>query len=417
MPQDDRRSLESGLSQEAFKAKLREQWADYTRFSPASREVGQTSEDEMASLVSDAIKQLDDPTIRVEATPNGPFSYEDPLLASAWDIAQEADNLNFLPAAEGEDLNSRVHHWIPVIIPVVLGRLARNWDVLGNRAPNRDIQLTLPLRLAIFGDGGYRGLAQRRVFEMIERCHGEKPFQLIIHLGDTYHGGSESEMLRHLAAPLSDMRVKLEVSAYSLCGNHDLYAGPDGYLATLSIFGQPGRYFAIETPGWRIACLDSALGEKGLFRLDGLLDKQQVAWLREKQTTDPKRLIVLTHHCPRSAWGGFSAQMLSQLIAIPQLKGWYWGHEHRSAAYSASNAAPFWGGCVGHGAFLERWEEAKSNRDAGLTWYPESGRCTCYSTGGRRYWPHGFLELEVRDKDVRETWHTEGVAPFDRTIT
>lgn len=350
-------------------------------------------------------------TDRVLATPEGPVVFEDHVLQVAWEIASRGDFHG--TAGEGDELDYNVVHWIPLVLSLVRGKFARTSAVLEPRHPHRDIELALPLRLAIFGDAGYRGLAQRAVLHMVETRHRTHAFDALIHLGDTYHGGSEAEMLRHLVAPLLECQHKLgrtkRPALFSLCGNHDVYAGPDGYLGVLDAFDQPGRYFAIEAGPYRIACLDTTLADLGMRR-HGKLDDAQLAWLRTKQS-DGKRLIVLTHHVPRSAWQSASIELRDQLIGMPGLVAWYWGHEHRSVAFERDG---FYGGCVGNGAFLENRTACPDPR--GVAWYPRRAACTCFHTRGARHWPHGYLELELSDAEIRESWHVEGGDNFTREL-
>jgi hypothetical protein len=348
---------------------------------------------------------------RVLATPEGPVIFEDEVLQAAWDIATTRDFHG--AAGEGDKLDYNVVHWIPLILPLVRSKFARTRDVLHPRVPTRDVELPMPLRLAIFGDAGYRGLAQRTVLDLIETRHRTSPFDALIHLGDTYHGGSEAEMFRHLVAPLQHCQHKLarnkRPALFSLCGNHDLYAGPDGFLGVLAAFDQPGRYFAIEAGPYRIACLDTTLADHGMRR-HGKLDDEQLTWLRAKQD-DGKRLVVLTHHVPRSAWQTASAELRDQLAGMPGLVAWYWGHEHRAVAFERDG---FYGGCVGNGAFLEK---RTVGRDMlGVAWYPRRAACTCFDTRGSKYWPHGFLELELSDAGIEESWHIENDDNFTRTL-
>jgi len=348
---------------------------------------------------------------RVLATPDGPVIFEDPVLQAAWDAATCRDFYG--TAGEGEELDENFIHWIPLVLKLVRGKLARTREVLTPRSPMRDVQLPWPLRLAIFGDAGYRGLAQRTMLDLIKARHRTRPFDALIHLGDTYHGGSEAEMFRHLVVPLQRCQHELagenRPAVFSLCGNHDLYAGPDGYLGVLEAFDQPGRYFAIEAGPVRIACLDSTLDDHGMRR-HGRLDDAQLAWLRTKQG-DGKQLVALTHHVPRSAWQAGSVELREQVASVPGLVAWYWGHEHRAVAFERDG---FYGGCVGNGAFLESRTACPDPR--GVAWYPGRATCTCFQTRGSRYWPHGFLELDLSDAGIEESWHVEGGDEFKRQL-
>jgi hypothetical protein len=373
---------------------------------------------EAAQEVDAALDELTSGALcRVAATPDGPWLYEDPVLESVLELGEVIASSNIGFAAEGQDLDNNIWRWRSLIVPFIRGRFARTWDVLSGRVPENDLVVTsLPLRIAIFGDGGYFGLAQRKIFGMIRRRHNQAPFHSVIHLGDTYRGGREAEMFRHLLVPMLSLKHELNVGAFSLCGNHDIYAGPDGYLGVLDGLAQPGRYFALEAPGWRIGCLDSTLADRTFKRHNGKLDAKQLQWIAEKQRSDSKQLIVLTHHVPRSAWDNPSTDLIAGLATLPRLSAWYWGHEHRAVAYKKRSEDDFVGGCVGHGVFLEPWSDPRGLTDD-IEWYPDQSRCTCYDSRGQRYWPHGFLELEINESGVHETWHTEGTRSWKRSFS
>jgi Calcineurin-like phosphoesterase len=380
---------------------------------------GSSADQKTRALAQAALARLKkNPSLRVLAGPDGPVLYEDPLLDSAWTCMELAQRGGFGFAAEGDDLDEHWYHWLSLGTALLRARFKRNWDVLKSATPSKDVNLKLPARIAIFGDAGYRGLAQRRVLEMIANRHKETSFDAVIHLGDTYHGGNESEMFHHLVAPLRDLATKFDLKVYSLCGNHDLYAGPDGYLDTLKAFGQPGRFFALEMPSWRLACLDSTLGDTSRLYMNGKLDAGQLGWLQNKQKQN-KRLVVLSHHLPRSAWDATRGPLLGQIGKIPGLVAWYWGHEHRCAAYGSRKGANFLGGCVGNGAFLEKWTRPTSASAEKLEWYPSDARCTCFGEQGKRKWPHGFLELELREDGGTERFHVENAEgpSFTRNLT
>jgi predicted MPP superfamily phosphohydrolase len=124
--------------------------------------------------------------------------------------------------------------------------------------PRRPIVFEKPvLRIGVLGDAGYRGNAQEEVLNMMKARHRDNRFDLIVHLGDTYFGGSEREVIRNLIDPLKGAFPEVRIIA--LCGNHDLYYGEAAHIC-IHAFDQPGRYVCVETPRWRILCLDTALG-------------------------------------------------------------------------------------------------------------------------------------------------------------
>src|SRR5205823_2900204 len=132
--------------------------------------------------------------------------------------------------------------------------------------------------------------------------------------------------------------------------------GADGFSHALDVLHQPGRYFDLETPVWRIAGLDTSLAAERLTRNDGLLDDGQLAWLDNLlQKQDGKRLILMSHHFTVSAWGSPSPSLVHQMRdRTAKVDAWYWGHEHGCATYEKT-VVGFAGACVGNGAFRERW--------------------------------------------------------------
>lgn len=359
-------------------------------------------------LVSRAVALLEaKAAVEVLAEPNGPVLYEDPVLSTAWEYARV---LGF--AAEGEDLkNTRLGRWIHAAACAVAARWRPTWDVLASFKPLSEPELPSPARIAVFGDAGYRGLPQQKLLSMILERHRDSPFHAAIHLGDTYYGGSEKEMLMHLVEPLSRLSHEID-NVYTLCGNHDLYGGPEGFSAAMRILDQPGRYFSLRSGDWVVACLDSSLGAQDAFYRRGELDADQADWLKNLESAD-SRLVLMSHHAPHSAWEEGSARLAKQTADL-DISAWYWGHEHRSVAYTRSASRPFFGTCIGNGVFLERFTQPKDRES--IEWFPEEGRCTCFSQAGKRWWPHGFVELELSKDGITETYHTEGTEPYERKL-
>src|SRR5947209_16125671 len=251
---------------------------------------------------------------------------------------------------------------------------------------------------------------------MIQERHGSNRFDAVVHLGDTYFAGSEEEMLKHFLVPFSPLKND-SVRVVTLCGNHDLYYGPGGYNAALSILGQPGRYFLIETPDWRIACLDTALGAERILRGDAILDEGQLEWLnRVIAAGDKKPLILMSHHYIISSWERSPDSLVTQLRDIVRDKvfAWYWGHEHCCATYDKGSHG-FYGACVGNGAFLEKRSEPDDPSTPALSWYA-IGNCGCYETGRKHYWPHGFLELQLEPGRLVENYHLENNESHPREL-
>ena len=153
------------------------------------------------------------------------------------------------------------------------------------------------------------------MLQLILSRHREKPFDAAIHLGDVYFAAGSHEMLTHFLGPFSQLGAA-GIPVYTLLGNHDLYYGGSAYEQAISILKQPGRYFAIESPGWQIACLDTALFDDTLQRQNGKLDAKQLKWLDELLSNKDRRTIVLSHHFFISAWKPGGESLRDQLANV-----------------------------------------------------------------------------------------------------
>ncbi len=378
-------------------------------------------EDQDSNSVLDEIRRAQerleaDPTL-FSGDPDGVFTYEDPILAagSLWAHAGPASASTVGEAGDGSELsNSAILRWIKTGIYAWLSRGDKAFVTLGGRTPSQPIMIDKEhVRFAVVGDAGYRGHAQDKVIRYISRRHGESNFDRVIHLGDVYFSGSGQEMLRNFLGPFSTIGA----GVLTLVGNHDLYYGADGYSEALNVLRQPGRYFCIETPRWRLICLDTSLAAERLLRNEGYLDDGQLRWLDHLLSAgDGKRVILLSHHYIVSGWGSVSDTLGNQLRdRIKEYKNvcaWYWGHEHGCVTYDRDDLGVF-GACVGNGAFLEEWKPPHLSPSP--SWYAK-GRCTCYNAGGSKFWPHGYLELELTPDKIIENYHLEAGETHQRIL-
>jgi hypothetical protein len=352
------------------------------------------------------------PELRRQAS-DGQTTYSDPVLAVAalWGSLGEGIDT---AGVEGSELkNASLWRWAIAGVQLWLNRDNKGFLELASRVPTKSIKLKSNPHIAIVGDAGYRGVVQDCVVRMIQEVHAKEPFDVIVHLGDIYFSGGEKEVIRNFLVPFSTIDAPL----LSLCGNHDLYHGPDGYLALLKILRQPGRYFLVETPAWKIAALDTSSGSANFLRNDGRLDPVQLEWLQDLSISQEKPLILLSHHFIVSGWDKPASTLSRQLtkFARKNVFAWYWGHEHRCAYYGEGDWG-FHGASVGNGAFLEELAPA-SRPDMCADWESSvTGRCSCPGIKPDTYWPHGFLELDLFQNQISETYHLENGSIKTRTL-
>jgi hypothetical protein len=320
--------------------------------------------------------------------------------------------------------NSDLIAWLWTSIHARRSRSSPSLKDLAGRTPGKPITIEKEkLRVAVTGDAGFRNPAQAYVITRIKQLENTAPFDLFVHLGDTYYSGAPSEALLHVIQPFSKIDAKPKVA---VCGNHDLYHGGRAFMAIIDTWNQPGRYVAVETPHWIVACLDTSLGARDFLYNEGELDSGQLLWFEElvKKKGDPQ-LILMSHHPPVSAWYDPPFPLNSQMRPfVDNIFSWYWGHEHSCVVYPQ---APFnfFGACVGNGAFQEKWTAPRLKKQP-TQWYATS-KCTCFPPSRiwglrrilnkRHFWPHGFLELELTAKQVVETYHVEHEKPYVRTLS
>jgi hypothetical protein len=346
--------------------------------------------------------------------PDDVFTYDDRVLAVTAYLFQahrQMSSVLGLAGKQGEELrNESYWKWAKTAIQMLLSRNDKSYQTLMGMTPRESIKFDKEiLRIAVVGDAGYRGQAQSNVIYSIRDRHRTNPFDLLIHLGDIYFAGQGDEVLHHFLAPFRSAGPRV----LTLAGNHDLYVGADAFLSALEVLHQPGRYFSIENPHWRVACLDTASPAETLRRNWGLLDKGQINWLDEQlKTDDGKKTLLMSHHYIISAWEKSSDALKRQLASrLNKIFAWYWGHEHGCAIYDRETVG-FHGACVGNGAFMEVWKPPR--RKPLPKWYAQ-GRCSCYHEQSK-FWPHGYLELELQPTKAVEKYHLESRETHIRTL-
>jgi len=354
--------------------------------------------------------------------PQGMFTFEDPVLAAALYCLRKsvASSRSLYGAAgpPGSELKEGWYRpeWVKTGLKALFSRMSNTREQLAARTP--DAPVTHPskkMRIAVCGDAGFLGTAQDKVIRMILACHKENPFDYVIHLGDVYFAGDVEEMALNFLSPFSRL-TKKGMKLFTLVGNHDLYYGGTSFVFAMDMLQQPGRYFRIDHPDWRIACLDTSLGAMNIAGDDARLDGKQLEWfdavLAEQ---DDRPLVVMSHHFALSGWSKPAVSLTSQLTdrVNDKVFAWYWGHEHNCALYPKNGSNTYWGACVGNGSFVEKY--SNPTRVATTpTWFPKK-MCTCYP-GKKAYWPHGFVELEFSKGSIEETAHLENKETFSRTL-
>ena len=199
-------------------------------------------------------------------------------------------------------------------------------------------------QIALFGDWGtglYGAPAISQTIVGLDRC------DVVLHVGDTYYSGEESEVHARLVGDWP--KRPTATLNRSLNGNHEMYSGGKGYFQALGdFFHQPASCFAMQNANWILVCLDTAYE-------DFDLDAKQVAWLESMvAAAGTRKLILFSHHQPFSQLDDQGPKLqvaLAKLLKQQRIHAWFWGHEHRLVLYDPHPIWGFKGRCIGHGGF------------------------------------------------------------------
>jgi Calcineurin-like phosphoesterase len=234
-----------------------------------------------------------------------------------------------------------------------LGWAAVVWERLKHLKPHdmvrpksaKAAQLPDRARIAVLGDWGTGLYGAPKIAAAVNS--DPDPFALLLHLGDVYYAGTETEVAQRF---LDVWPRRREAVSRTLNGNHEMYSGGDAYFGRmLPAFGQQGSYFAYQNAHWTLVGLDVAY-------IDHAIDDEQVRWLIEViRGAGDRRIILFSHHHlysnikPEQGTKLWSHPQFGALLRSKRIFAWYWGHEHRCVIYEAPDAEfGVLGRCVGH---------------------------------------------------------------------
>ena len=241
----------------------------------------------------------------------------------------------------------------------------RKWQDLGDFVlPD---MLPANARVALISDWG---TGEPRPQALLRAVAALQP-DVVIHLGDIYYSCNA----REARAFYDDVRTVFPESSarvFTLCGNHDLYAGGAPYYGLLDRLGQPASFFCLRNAHWQFVAADTGYNDFDPFRegaettwvrdgtaADGTPDPDpysELAWHTDKLVNSGgRRTVLMSHHPPFSRRSVIRGGRLrnERLVAqfTPWLDAvdlWFWGHEHCQIVY-APFAGVARGRCLGAG--------------------------------------------------------------------
>jgi hypothetical protein len=315
--------------------------------------------------------------------------------------------------------------WVTDVAAAMLERLAR-----GNHPFNpvpAVHEISDDARIVVVGDWGSGVARARKVAGVMGEEVAEGLSQgrdvHVIHLGDVYYSGLESEVKRHVLAegmwPVSFAQARAGVTSWSLNGNHDMYGGGWGYFQTLladerfagqrSGDGKPTSFFRLSSPSWDFVGLDTSWDPDLLaMGMAGVLEDPQASFVQEVAGEGDRNLVLLSHHQLLSVYdpGDIGPTLSTKLAPVLRSGGvtaWLWGHEHRCMGFQAAEGVCF-PRCVGHGGvpvLMEHRRDAPVPRPG--VW-EERGylRSRC-----ERWARFGFAVLDLSPREITMRYRDE----------
>ena len=214
------------------------------------------------------------------------------------------------------------------------------------------------------------------------RCVADQNPDVVIHLGDVYYSGTKGEMQDHFLSVVSEYLAP-ETQVFNLAGNHDLYAGGEGYYWLIDQLGQPASYFCLRNEHWQILSIGAPpeIGSpmSSQYKVPPI-DPQEAEWHRHKiDTADGRKTVMLSHYQLFTASGNIARNSANQPLALnsvlyeefsehlDRIDAWLWGHEHNLAAFEPYMGLER-GRCIGSGAMpvALMWEPYETLSDLAL---------------------------------------------------
>ena len=312
------------------------------------------------------------------------------------------------PALEAKMDEHDILGWAGSLFTWIHGITRHDWL----EAPSELTRIPNKTRVALFGDWG-SGLYGAPVVAKSIAASTDR-YQIVLHLGDTYYSGTETEVKEKL---LEDWPVVEGAINRTLNGNHEMYTGGEAYFQfALKRFGQLSSYFAFENDNWILAGLDTAYSDHDLYG-------NQAEWLSAiANRLNGRRLVLFSHHQPFSLFdlqGPMLVKKLSPLLSSRKIFAWYWGHEHHCALYNKHGSWDLYGRCVGHGGFPyfrqtdlfgdKAPPKPQFVKVGGKNLIPGArvldGPNPLIPEAPERYGPHGYMTLEFDSDELFETVH------------
>jgi hypothetical protein len=268
--------------------------------------------------------------------------------------------------------------------------------------------------------------------QAIDEALGQGRQVHVLHLGDVYYSGFESEDRHRFLDPwpVTAQQAAAGVTSWSLNGNHDMYSGGFGYFGTLlgdprfraqrSPDGKPTSFFRLRSPSWDFVGIDTAWDTD--VTSDGqvaVLQDPQARYVAGVAGGSPRKLVLFSHHQLVSVYdqgdlGPTLGAKLAPVLRGDRVTAWWWGHEHRAITYGAAAGVRF-PRCLGNGGVPIRPDPAPpSGSTPPITWH--STRTV--REDGQKWNRFGFALLDLQPDRIDVTYiDDDGFTAHTETVT
>ena len=275
----------------------------------------------------------------------------------------------------------------------------------------------------------------------VMRCIAAEQPDVVIHLGDVYYSGTKEEMQDHFLTIVRDY-LPANTKVFNLAGNHDLYAGGEGYYWLIDELGQPASYFCLRNDHWQILGIGAPpeAGDPMKSQVSTPdIDPKEAEWHRHKiDTAAGRKTVMLSHYQLFTASGNIARTADNRPMALnpvlheafgshlEQIDAWLWGHEHNLAAFEPY-AGLRKGRCIGSGAIPVAllWKPYEPLEDLALAEgfdEPPVMSPDCHLGHDGDHYHHAFCTLTIDGADGEMTYfqvpgvHGDAEAIYTETI-
>ncbi len=259
-------------------------------------------------------------------------------------------------------------------------------DSHGNYDPNKSVidwKMPSTGKIILLGDWGTSCAdATELLRQLLAQC-GTTPPACIIHLGDIYYAGTQTEVDNNFYNVIRNT-LGYTGPVFTIPGNHEYYDFGDGYFYLIDKLNshvpgsvsavQSASYFCLRTDDnrWQFLGLDTGYNDSGNYTTymeppaPDLKSHLDVSWAQDKLQQFGGKTIMLTHHQLFSRSAEYmNSDPFGEDCANPYLysyfgnfmgnhiAAWFWGHEHSFALFENGLMGLNMGRLVGSSSYEE----------------------------------------------------------------